>query len=354
MSALPDALGEGSPSGRSLIDVAARVATRLAARGPLDGSYLMEGVAESLAGLVAEAEPLVAEETGFEASSPAAARVLGRAEWAAANVDSILTLMAPLLEKAEHRMAEAPFGGFARRAYRPALGAQLGAALGFLSHKVLGQYDVLVGRTDEVWFVGPNIVLLERRLGFVPRDFRLWVALHELTHRAQFEGNPWLRPHFLTSVHELLASLEMDARTLVERALEAARHPEDPTPIGVRMLAPDQREQFDRLQALMTVVEGHGNFVMDRVAARVIPTQARMRRTLRAQAAAAGPVAKLIQRLLGLDLKRRQYEEGQAFFEAVDRAAGKQGVAACFGSPERLPAPDEIASPERWIQRVLH
>lgn len=351
MSAVPEPSQTGE--GRGLVDVsvAARVAVRLATGGALEGSYLVEGLQESLAAAVAEADPLVAGETGFGAPTPATARVLTRAEWATANVESILVLLGPLLHKAESRMG-GTLGGMARRAYRPALGAQVGAALGFLSHKVLGQYDLVAGSRGEVWFVGPNIVLMERRMGFVPRDFRLWVALHEVTHRAQFEGVPWLREHFLSSVHHLLSSLELDARTVLDRLLEAARNPNDPAPLGVRILTPEQRAVFDRLQALMTVVEGHGNFVMDRVAARVVPTQARMRRTLRGASATAGPLAKIVQKLLGLDMKRRQYEEGQAFLQAVHEAGGREAVAAVFASPASLPSPDEIRSPDGWLARV--
>jgi coenzyme F420 biosynthesis associated uncharacterized protein len=208
-----------------------------------------------------------------------------------------------------------------------------------------------------VWFVGPNVVITERRFGFVPRDFRLWVATHELTHRAQFEGNAWLRGYFGGLVHDLLSSLELQPMSLLERALKVVGSSGSPgsddgtTPIGVRLLDEDQRRIFNRLQAMMSVVEGHGNFLMDAVGAATIPTQARMRRSLQS-GSWEGPLGKVMRRLLGLDLKRAQYEEGQKFFDAVSAAAGRDGVRAVFASAESLPTLEEIRSPELWLARI--
>lgn len=343
-----------TPGVADLVDprVAARFAARFAAAGPLDGSYLLDDLDAHFAALVAEAEPLVEEETGFAVGSPSTSRVLSRGEWASANVDSMLQLLAPLLERWDERVAGNPAVAVARMAYRPALGAQMGAVLGFLSRRVLGQYDVLVAGGNEVWFVGANIVAMERRFGFIPRDFRLWVVLHELTHRAQFEFNPWLREHFLASVREFLGSVEMDLGSFLARALEVLRNPRDEKPPGLRLLGPEQRARFDRLQAFMSVVEGHGSFVMDRIAERRIPTHARIRGTLRSSVASAPLMTKILYRLLGLDLKRKQYEEGQRFFDDVTAAAGRPGVTACFRGPEALPSLEEIRSPEAWLERV--
>ncbi|MGH2770936.1 MAG: zinc-dependent metalloprotease, partial [Actinomycetota bacterium] len=230
--------------------------------------------------------------------------------------------------------------------------AQLGAVLGLLSHRVVGQYDALEAHADEVWFVGANVVMMERRFDFAPRDFRLWVAIHELTHRAQFLGSPWLREHFLASVEKLVGSLELEAYSLLERVAGVFRRREEGIPAGVRLLGPDQREQFNRLQAFMSVLEGHANFVMDRVGEGRIASLSRMRRMLRSGATSEGPLAKLLKKVLGLDLKRRQYEEGQRFFEAVFAARGAEGVRICFSSAEALPDLEEMRSPERWLARA--
>ncbi|MCA1840460.1 MAG: zinc-dependent metalloprotease [Actinomycetota bacterium] len=340
---------------QQLIDVAfaAKVAARFASQGPLDQSYLLDDLDADLSRLVAEAEPLIEAETGFVTGSPAVANVLSRSEWAAANVDSMLVLMAPLLEKVDAKVSSSPIGSVVKLAYRPALGAQMGTVLGFLSQRVLGQYDLLLGRHDHVWFVGPNMVLMERRFGFVPRDFRLWVVLHELTHRAQFEGNPWVRQYFIDSVSDLLSSLDMDAGTLLDRLIQALKSGEGSQPFGLRMLSEEQRAKFNDMQAFMSVIEGHGNFIMDSIAERIIPTQPRMRRVLRGGASSSGVMAKLIGKLLGLEMKRAQYEDGQRFFDKLLASAGQEAVNKVFTSAEYLPSLDEVKRPELWVKRAL-
>jgi coenzyme F420 biosynthesis associated uncharacterized protein len=337
-----------------LVDLktAARFASRFAAAGPLDRSYLLDDLDANLEELVKEAEPLVEVETGFKVPRPAKARVLSRREWAEENVESMSSLMKPLLERLESRMADNPAGGFARFAYRPILGGQLGVVLGFLSQRVLGQFDLLAAAEDEVWFVGSNLVLMERRFGFIPRDFRLWVVLHELTHRAQFEGNPWLRDHFLDSVHRFLSDIDLDLGAFLPRLAEAVRS-DDALPLGVRLLRPEQRAMFDQLQALMSLIEGHGNFVMDRIAEDLIPTAPRMRRTLREGGLSKSPFAKIIGKLLGLDMKRRQYEEGQIFCNEIFEAGGRSALQLAFSSAATLPSLEEIRNPQLWVNRSL-
>jgi coenzyme F420 biosynthesis associated uncharacterized protein len=330
------------------VKFAAKFAARLTAKPPLDRSYLLDDLDAHMAELVAEADPLVAEETGFETTSGATSRVLSRADWAACNVESMLALLSPLIERVGR--LDTPGLDLVRYAYRPVLGAQLGAVLGLLSTRVLGQYDVMKAEPGEVWFVGPNVVTMERRLGFVPRDFRLWIALHELTHRAQFEGNPWLRDHFMSSVRELL-SFEVDPKAFIGRLVRAVREP-DETPIGVRILGPEQLERFNHMQAFMSVVEGHGNFVMDRIAKRMIPTHERMRTALSSGAAAGGIFNKILRKLLGLDLKKLQYDQGQRFFNSIFEAAGPNAVAACFSGPQALPTLSEIQNPARYLART--
>ena len=354
MSSQADASwGPERQPGAQLIDltVASKVAAKVAAVGALEGSYLLDDLEANLAALVREAETLVAEETQCGDLEPASGLVLSRSAWADANIESMLVIIDPLLDKVEDRIADRPGAKLARLASGPALGVQLGTVLGFLSRHVLGQYDLIVGRPHEVWFVGPNLVQTERRFGFVPRDFRLWVTLHELTHRAQFEGTPWLREYFLGMIRKLLDSLEVDARVLLTRAIESSRQSgQDGLPF--RILEPGQRELFEQLQAFMTVIEGHGNFVMDRIGQEVIPTQDRMRRTLRDVQASSGPVARILSKLLGLDLKRRQYEEGQLFFDRVFSRGGSEAVRGTFAAPETLPTMQEIRSPETWLRRT--
>lgn len=341
-----------------LIDegIASRFAAMFAQPGSLDQSYLLDGLQESFEELTREAEPLIGEESGFESPHPAVARVLSRQEWATANVTSMLELMSPLLVKMQKKFDSADAFPGAKYAYKAALGAQLGTVLGFLSQRVLGQYDILVGHQNQVWFVGPNVVMMERRFGFLPRDFRLWIVLHEMTHRSQFEANPWVRPHFLGMVNEMLESMDMDAKTLADRMVSTFKNSpkgsDDGTPLVFRVLQPEQLEVFNRLQAFMSVIEGHGNFVMDRVGEGRIPSQPRMSQALRGGSSVGTPMAKLMAKVLGFELKKAQYVQGQLFFDAVYAGAGSAGVKAVFHSVEALPTLEEVKSPERWLSRV--
>lgn len=336
--------------------VASRFAAMFAQPGSLDQSYLLDGLQESFEELTREAEPLIAEESGFISPHPAVPRVLSRQEWATANVTSMLSLMSPLLDKMQKRMDTTQAFPGAKYGYKAALGAQLGTVLGFLSQRVLGQYDILVGHQNQVWFVGPNVVMMERRFGFLPRDFRLWIVLHELTHRSQFEANPWVRPHFLGLVNQMLESMDVDAKALADRMISslkpAGKDGEDGTPLVFRMLQPNQLEIFNRLQAFMSVIEGHGNFVMDRVGEGRIPSQPRMSQALRGGSTMGSPMARLMAKVLGFELKKAQYVQGQLFFDAVYADAGSAGVKAVFHSVEALPTLDEVKSPERWLSRV--
>ncbi|HEU4867885.1 MAG TPA: zinc-dependent metalloprotease [Actinomycetota bacterium] len=336
--------------------IASRFAAMFAQPGSLDQSYLLDGLQESFEELTREAEPLIAEESGFASPQPAVARVLNRQEWATANVTSMLELMSPLLNKMQAKFDDASAFPGAKYAYKAALGAQLGTVLGFLSQRVLGQYDILVGHQNQVWFVGPNVVMMERRFGFLPRDFRLWIVLHEMTHRSQFEANPWVRPHFLGLVNQMLESMDMDAKTLADRMVATfksnPRLKDDTTPLVMRVLQPEQLEIFNRLQAFMSVIEGHGNFVMDRVGEGRIPSQPRMSQALRGGSSVGTPMAKLMAKVLGFELKKAQYVQGQLFFDAVYASAGSAGVKAVFHSVEDMPTLEEVKSPERWLSRV--
>jgi len=338
----------------TLVDarVATKVAARMASEGALGRSYLLDELEGSFRRLTAEAEPLIFDETGFSAGAPAVSLVLSRKDWASANVASMLKLMSPLLDKMERKIDAHPGSPLSRLTYGPLLGAQMGAVLGFLSQKVLGQYDVVDGHQNEVWFVGPNIVLTERRFGFVPRDFRLWVAVHELTHRAQFEGNAWVRDHFLSSVSSLVEAMDIDASQVLRRLRSRSFRSSGDAPIPLRLLGPEQVEGFNKLQAFMSVIEGHANFVMDRVAEKAIPTQPRMRETLKKGSVGGGWVAKILNKVLGLDLKRAQYKQGQEFFDQVFAATGQSAVKACFASAENLPSLEEVKDPPKWLARV--
>jgi coenzyme F420 biosynthesis associated uncharacterized protein len=232
-----------------------------------------------------------------------------------------------------------------------------------MSTRVLGQYDLLIGEDGEspgdvVYFVGPNVLALERRHGFPPREFRLWIAIHELTHRAQFTGVPWMRPHFLGLVDRGVAIAAPDPKDLLASLtrsageIRAGRNPLADSGLVGMLATPEQLTTLHSIQALMSLLEGHGDVTMNRAAADQIPGAKRFADTLQTRRDSAGGVVKLIQQLLGFEAKMRQYREGELFVEAVEAAGGTQLLARVWEAPERLPTLEEVREPARWIARL--
>jgi coenzyme F420 biosynthesis associated uncharacterized protein len=345
-----------------LIDprVASAVAKRVAGDPRLSGSYLLERLNRDLEVAVPRSEELVAEASGIPAPAEARWGVIDRGAWAEANIKGMNTLLGPLGEALGSRLDSAPWP--ARTAQRVAVSAEVGALLGYISRRVLGQYDLLVSETEEaggiVYFVGVNMVETERRFGFIPEEFAQWVAVHEITHRFQFEGVPWLRPKFLDLVHTYLSSVQMDAKGLARRFATAASRlmsrstpPEERSPMYL-LASPEQREILDRIQALMAVVEGHGNFVMDLVGSRVIPSFRQMRHVFQRRRTQQNLIQKAISNAIGLEMKLRQYEIGQRFCETVAEREGEAALAHLWADPDHFPSMTELREPERWLTRV--
>ncbi len=356
--------------------VAQRVAEWALVRRAAPPAYDAEEVAADFTELTAEAEGLVAEATGLRSSGgPARARVTDRAGWVRANVASIQRLLGPTLERVEARRSAAADGSPPMVAVPAALarplagagrafsGAQLGLVLAWMSTRVLGQYDLLLteelpDEQDLVYYVGPNVVALERRFGFPPRQFRLWLALHEVTHRFQFTGVPWLRDHFVSLVGQGLEPLGDDPR----RMLDAVRRAADEIRAGRSPLAdagvlglvatPEQLEAIQHMQALMSLLEGHGDVTMDRAAADAVPGAARFSQVLRARRQQVRGPAKLLQQILGLEAKLRQYAEGQEFIAAVEEVGGSELLDRVWRGPEWLPSLSEIRNPADWVRRI--
>jgi coenzyme F420 biosynthesis associated uncharacterized protein len=192
----------------------------------------------------------------------------------------------------------------------------------------------------------------------VPEEFALWVAVHEVTHRFQFAGVPWLRERFFGLVRDYLEVTDVDAGSLARRLASAAsRLATGKVPVEERhpaylIASEGQRDVLNQIQALMAVVEGHGNFVMDSVGAKVIPSFKRMRHIFERRREQTNTVQKIINQALGLEMKLRQYELGQKFCEAVAEREGDAGIAHLWTSPDHLPTLDELKEPRRWLARV--
>jgi coenzyme F420 biosynthesis associated uncharacterized protein len=339
-------------------NLAERLAQRVAGRDPLESSYLAASLQADFDEATTTAERLVGEFTGLQApDDPARALVLDRQRWVEANVASFRRTLEPFTRRVGERMAQSAFAPIGRSV----AGAEMGVLLGFLAQRVLGQYDLLVpeesGASDAVYYVGPNVLALEKRFGFRPGDFRLWIALHEVTHRAQFRAVPWMKGYFLSLVEASLGMIEPDPKRLVralERAAEAARRGRNPLDDGgiVALFATDeQRVVIDQVQALMSLLEGHGNVVMDRLGRRHVTGQERMSAALRARRQAGG-VGAQIRKLVGIEMKMRQYETGERFITFIEERVGLSALDAAWRGPELLPTLVELENPERWLERV--
>jgi coenzyme F420 biosynthesis associated uncharacterized protein len=322
-----------------------------------------------------------------EADSPVL--VVGRDGWINANLGAIQELSAPLAEKV-HQWREGVVPSGLRSAASVVgaklTGVEIGSLLAYLSHRVLGQFDPFGGAAAEggagrLLLVAPNIVHVERELGVDPTDFRLWVCLHEETHRVQFGSVPWLREHILGEIGTLVAELEVEPAVFAERVKSAVRAvvgsgaptstrhadiPADrvgeaPAPVTPAdhfslldmVRTPAQRAVIDRLTAVMTLLEGHATYVMDGVGPLVVPSVAEISREFgRRRSRNRLRPETLLRRVLGLDAKLRQYRDGERFVRSVVDEAGIDGFNRVWTSPNTLPTQAEINDPAAWIRRV--
>ncbi len=305
--------------------------------------------------VVARADDMVTRFTGLPTGGPPTRPwAMTRGDWVERNLRGLESVVGPL---SDHLFARRPEGALSG-ARRKLMGGQVGLLLGYLGRKVLGQYDLFLPPDDRevLYFVAPNIAAAEARFGFRPADFRLWIALHEVTHRVQFTGVPWLRRYVGDLIDTYLRSIDLDARRLAEglrRLVEEARSGGRWREMGwlYALLTPAQQDVFRRMQAVMAVLEGHGNYVMDVVGEDVVEGAGRMRRVLHERRNRGG-VDRFVQRAVGLDVKVRQYDLGQRFILKVVERTGQEGFARVWERPENLPTLEEVARPEAWVERV--
>ncbi len=341
--------------------LAQRVAVRIAGSDPFADSNHAASLDRDFTELTEQAQGLVEGYTGWTSDAgDARARVASRADWISANIASFQRMLRPLTDRFE----EQPGAGLLAPIAGRIAGAEMGAILGWMSTRVLGQYDMLVlddepsDDQDVVYYVGPNILGLEKRFGFPPREFRLWIALHEVTHRTQFTGVPWLRPYFLSQVNQMLGMVDPDPAQLfraIGRVAEALRTRTSPLADGgvVTLFASaDQRATMDRMGGLMSLLEGHGDVTMDRAGGDRIPSAERFGNVLRSRRQQSGGAARLLQKLIGLEAKMAQYEQGERFIERVEEAGGERALDVAFSAAEFLPSLVEIRDPDAWLGRV--
>ncbi len=339
-------------------DVAARAAKRFSPPPPAVSRREAEDAVSELYRATARAADQVAQLTHLhEPAVTAITRVIDRPAWIDTNAAGMRTIMDPLIARLTE---DNPVSRVAERVGGRLTGVQVGVVLGFLSGKVLGQFEFFERTGGQLLLVAPNLVAVERQLRVDPSDFRLWVCLHEVTHRVQFTAVPWLRQHMLDEVAALGETIETDPAELRKRLsgavgelVKVVRGQGDGAGLLSVLATPEQRTVLDRVTAFMSLVEGHAEYVMNAVPDSVIPSQKVIESRFASRRRRSGnPLDRLLRRLLGMEAKTRQYIDGSAFVRAVVERIGVDDFNAIWTSTATLPTKAEIGDPQRWIARV--
>ena len=364
--------------------VAGRRAEKVARRGLVDWPAVERiaiGRIRSAPGTLAPADLRAAEPAYADAMArivPALSKALGsdlpgvversgvvdRAGWVRANTGSFASLMSKLETDLLDQVIP-PGGGLAKAtvalANRWVTTRQLGFLLGFMGTRVLGQYDLALLSTEaapgRLLFVEENIRATARALGVPIGPFRTWIALHETTHAFEFEAHPWLRPYLSERLERQLTLFGKDARGLGREALRglgrSIRGESDGQHWIERMMGPEQRALFRETQAVMSLLEGFSDYVMDEVGRDLVPDVERISERFHERRAKRTPFERSMLRLTGMDLKIEQYRNGELFVRAIADRRGATALTRLWEGPETLPRDGEIDAPERWIERVL-
>jgi coenzyme F420 biosynthesis associated uncharacterized protein len=337
-------------------DFAVNLGAKVAGDGPeVSADDASVVVAELRAG-AERSTGLVRDFTGLVASEHTApVLVVDRRGWVQANADGFAKIIEPMIAKLSAKKGTP--SGLSLAIGSRVTGAEVGLLLGFLGTKVLGQFDPFHDPSGRLLLVAPNIVHVEREIGADPSDFRLWVCLHEETHRVQFTAVPWMRDHLYSEMTALTDSVEPTRLTedAVRRISEAVRGSGAGGGGSLMdvMSTPEQREILDRITGVMSLLEGHADVVMDGVGPTVIPSVDKIRAAFNERRKGIGTLDRILRRLLGLDAKMAQYRDGASFVNHVVDKVGMEQFNAVWAGPENLPSKSEIGDPAAWITRVL-
>jgi coenzyme F420 biosynthesis associated uncharacterized protein len=344
-------------------DLAAATGVRLLRQGPDATPAEARAVVSDLHAYAVQAREHVHGYTGMHvigADAPVA--VVDRPTWVRSNVAGLRNLLDPLAERMRSREIPPALRAVGSRV----TALEAGAGLAFLGGKVLGQYEIFPpdgpdpAHPGRLLLVAPNVVQVERELDVVPADFRLWVCLHEETHRVQFGAVPWLRDHLVEQVGELLIAAEagLTGAAVRERAgdvaaaVGAALRGQPGPSLAEALQSPEQQARLAEVTAVMSLLEGHADVVMDGVGPQVIPTVAEIRRRFQRRREEPGRLEAALRRLLGFDAKLRQYRDGARFVRAVVDRVGMAGFNRVWEGPSTLPTAADLADPDAWVARV--
>ncbi|MHB8896108.1 MAG: zinc-dependent metalloprotease [Candidatus Geothermincolia bacterium] len=329
---------------------------------------IQPAMVESYQQMLRDSQKEVAAYTKLKVSGiPERVEVFDQKDWIDANIVSFRFLFDPISERYVRMLEDLETeqgvraGRGARRFARTILSAQVGIIMGYLSRNVLGQFDLSLPEPEKggkLYVVEPNVLRIQRELGMDPTDFRMWITLHEVTHSFEFHCNGWLRPYMMSSMQEYLNSIDWKGmakpdffRKMRQRNVSEGDALKAGGLISI-VATPEQRAILARLQAVMSVLEGYSNHVMDQVGMKLLPSYDEMKSRFDRRRESKSAAEKLFQRLIGINLKMQQYKIGQKFVDAVVEAEGVAFLNKVWESAGRMPTIDEIGDPTAWIART--
>jgi coenzyme F420 biosynthesis associated uncharacterized protein len=335
----------------------------LAMNRAADSEVFPASLTEYYRGLVARCVPLIAEYTGTTLPTPMeSVHVFNRADWIDANIRAFQQLFAPLEGLNTARNLKSPTAvALVSGINQTVLSAEVGLLLGYLARRVLGQYDLaLLGKepvaSGRLYYVEPNIAASTETMGVDGHEFRLWLALHETTHAFEFEAFPWVRPHFNTLLERYIVLVTEDLRNLQGGLNTFIRRLREQGGSGKSLMeivmTPEQKQLFDEMQALMSVVEGYSNHVMNAVGKQILPSLDTLQRAFESRSKQRSQAETLFIRLTGLEMKMEQYRLGEQFIDAVVRQRDHQFALKVWQGPENLPTLTELRNAKQWIARI--
>jgi coenzyme F420 biosynthesis associated uncharacterized protein len=338
-------------------DLAVATASRLAPKGPEMPAEEARSAVSMLRDLAREAVDPVRMVTGLQAPQTVPAVIVDRPGWIASNVEGmriVLSRWDELTEKTD--AAPAVMRSLGSRG----TALQLGMVLAWMSGKVLGQFEAFTeeGTPGRLLLVAPTIVSVEQQLEVPSRDFRLWVCLHEETHRVQFGAVPWLGGYLADRISALLDASDLSSRETLQKlvafgyALIRSLRSDAEVSVIEAIQTPEQKVIFDELTALMSLLEGHADVVMDDVGPAVIPSVDLIRERFTSRREQPGTLDSFARKAFGMDAKMRQYSDGASFVRHVVDSIGMEGFNRVWASADCLPSRSEIHEPERWLDRV--